>query len=328
MSAKADMLAALTEIRTQLAELKGLLPPARTDTPTFEAFIPAALAACSEASRAVYEPQLAWAAAALGGRRVDAVSGQELAALCKQREVQARKNPRARHGRCAAEHLVGALRLFFGQVVLAGHLQVSPAAGLRRPRRPRGQRRDLEAEELAELFAAAVSTSDDPELDELILATARETAARREGVLGIELGDLDRRRAAIHLREKFRDERDAPASIELLDALAAHAAARGARLPSDRVLRYADGHPVTSRRLDGLFARVRAELAWADRLGVSLHWLRHTTLSDVERVAGPRVARAYAGHAPGEVTDRYTHVSFQDLSEAHRLIFAREDPTL
>ena len=302
-----------------------MVSPAAHAIPTIPEFSEAALAACSLESRAVYAPALAWAAKHVGDRHLHEITGQDLAVLVQRRMEEALADRRARHGRCAAEHLVGALRLLGRQAVLAGHISVSPAADLHRPRRPRSLRRDLDSAELAELFETAIATSDDPELDELIMWLARETAARREGVLAITLGDLDMRRGAIHLSEKNREERDVPASHDLLAALDAHARGRGAPGPDDRVLRYCDGHPLTTRRVDRLFARVHAELPWAAQIGVSLHWIRHTTISDVERVAGLRVARAYAGHAPQEVTDRYAHVHFSELVEAHRLIFGWSD---
>ena len=58
---------------------------------------------------------------------------------------------------------------------------------------------------------------------------------------------------------------------------------------------------VDLRRFDGLddyiFNRVQNELDWAKAMGVTAHWLRHTTLTWVERRFGIGVARAYAGHA-------------------------------
>jgi hypothetical protein len=41
-------------------------------------------------------------------------------------------------------------------------------------------------------------------------------------------------------------------------------------------------------------------LPWAGKLELSMHWLRHTTITWVERNYGYAVARAYAGH-----TDAY-----------------------
>ncbi len=322
MTALEGWRAELAALRLEVAALREEVAPQEARTvPTVAAFVPEALAACSRATRTVYAPALEWAAVRIGDRSLDAITGQDLAVLVQQRIIEASADRRARDGRGAGEHLVGALRLLYHQAVLAGHVAVSPAADLHRPRRPRSTRRDLEATELAELFEVAVATSNDPALDELILWIARETAARRGGLLSLRVQDLDPRRGAVHLVEKNGDERDVPASCELVAALDSHARDRGARDPEDRVLRYSDGHPLTRRRIERLFARVHAELPWAAALGVSMHWIRHTTITDIERVAGIRVARAYAGHAPAEVTDRYTHVSWADLVEAHRRVF-------
>jgi hypothetical protein len=74
-----------------------------------------------------------------------------------------------------------------------------------------------------------------------------------------------------------------------------HTAARGADLPNDALLRYRDGRPLTSRRYDHLWRRHGQQLPWVAAQGVSTHWLRHTTLTWVERHFGYGIARAYAG---------------------------------
>ena len=67
---------------------------------------------------------------------------------------------------------MSAARFVFLSAVKAGHLRDSPAGGLSRPRRRRSPRHALSAEELAELFSAALATGRDAELDLLILAFA------------------------------------------------------------------------------------------------------------------------------------------------------------
>ena len=63
------------------------------------------------------------------------------------------------------------------------------------------------------------------------------------------------------------------------------------------MLRYRDGRPITHRRYDHLWERIGAHLPWVATQQISTHWLRHTTLTWVERNFGYAVARAYAGHA-------------------------------
>jgi integrase len=69
--------------------------------------------------------------------------------------------------------------------------------------------------------------------------------------------------------------------------------------PGGQLLRYADGRPITSRRYDHLWTRLGRQLPWVHTQQISTHWIRHTTLTWVERNFGYAVARAYAGHTDG-----------------------------
>ena len=76
-----------------------------------------------------------------------------------------------------------------------------------------------------------------------------------------------------------------------------------------QLLRYTDGRPITSRRYDHLWVRIGRQLPWVATQQISTHWLRHTTLTWVERNFGYAVARAYAGHADsGNVSTTATYV--------------------
>jgi hypothetical protein len=71
-------------------------------------------------------------------------------------------------------------------------------------------------------------------------------------------------------------------SPHLANCLLEHAAARGAILPIDPLLRYRDGRPLTSRRHDHLWRRLGHQLPWVATHSISTHWLRRTTLTWVE----------------------------------------------
>jgi integrase len=88
-----------------------------------------------------------------------------------------------------------------------------------------------------------------------------------------------------------------------------HAQVRGAVEEESRVFRFDNGNPLTKKRYETLWKRVGANVRSAQVLGVSTHWLRHTTLTWVERNFGVAVARAYAGHAePTSNHQGVTHV--------------------
>jgi hypothetical protein len=66
--------------------------------------------------------------------------------------------------------------------------------------------------------------------------------------------------------------------------------------PDGQLLRYASGHPITYRRYDHLWIRIGRHLPWVRTQQISMHWIRRTTLTWVERNFGFAVAEAYAGH--------------------------------
>jgi integrase/recombinase XerC len=87
-----------------------------------------------------------------------------------------------------------------------------------------------------------------------------------------------------------------------------------------QLLRYAGGRPVTSRRHDHQWTRPGRHLPWARTQQVSMHRIRHTTLTWVERTFGYAVARAYAGHTDsgGEAgaTSTYVRASVSEVAAA------------
>jgi len=158
-----------------------------------------------------------------------------------------------------------------------------------------GTRRAVTDDRLAEICQAAATGGDDPELDTLLLRLHTETACRRGGALALRPDDLDSGQCLIRLREKGETVRWQPVSPTLMARLIEHGQERHAP-PGGQLLRYRNGQPITSRRYDGLWLRIGRVLPWVRTQQISMHWIRHTTLTWVERNFGYAVARAYAGH--------------------------------
>lgn len=88
-----------------------------------------------------------------------------------------------------------------------------------------------------------------------------------------------------------------------------HADTRGGRDDDSTVFRYHNGDPLTKKRYETLWKRVGSHVDSVRTLGISTHWLRHTTLTWVERNFGVAVARAFAGHSePTSNQQGATHV--------------------
>lgn len=268
--------------------------PAPSAVPTFAEYVPVVAAAVSAGTRRAYGSYWNKVVAEWGSQPIDEPRPTEIEQLRNrvQATVVARRN--ARGGRSAAEHLVAALRCLYRRAVADWYMVDNPALKVEKPRRLPSTRRAIADTRLAEINEVAATTGDDPELDCLLIRLHTETACRRGGALALRRSDLDAEQSLIHLREKGGTSRWQPVSPTLMRHLLAH---HEQRSPGEGpLLRYRDGRPLTYRRYDHLWERIGQHLRWVHTQQISTHWLRHTTLTYVERSYGHAVARAYAGH--------------------------------
>jgi integrase/recombinase XerC len=293
----------------------------RLPVPTFAEYIPVVSAAVTAGTRRAYGSYWNRISDQWGPRRLDEPTPSEIKHLISyiKAHVVVRRN--ARGGRSAAEHLVAALRCLYRHAEDDGLITPAdnPARKVAKPARLPSTRQAVADTRLAEINQVAGTTGNDPALDSLLLRLHTETGCRRGGALALRLRDLDPAQCLILLREKGETTRWQPVSPTLMAHLQQHGEQRHAE-PGGQLLRYASGQPITSRRYDHLWSRIGTYLPWVTTQGISTHWLRHTTLTWVERHFGYAVARAYAGHHgssgdPG-VTATYVRASLQEVAAA------------
>ena len=295
--------------------------PNRAPAPTFADYIPIVAAAVSPGTRRVYGSYWNRITLHWGTRRLDEPTPTEIQQLAEQLKAGLTVRRNARGGRGATEHLIAALRCLYrhaeaDNLIPAGS---NPALKVPKPRRQPSTRRAVADTRLAEINRIAATTGNDPALDALILRLHTETACRRGGALALRPMDLDPDQCLIQLREKGETVRWQPISPTLMTYLGQHATHRGAPA-TGQLLRYLDGRPITSRRYDHLWVRVGQNLPWVATQQISTHWLRHTTLTWVERNHGYAVARAYAGHTDSNshagTTATYVRASLPEIAAA------------
>ena len=251
-----------------------------------------------------------------GDRAMAELTTMDLAAVVDAAGERAKIHRPDSTGRSSRESCVAALRAAWKRAVDAGHVTSNPAAALRKPRRSTSRRRALDDRELTDLADAIRATRRDPDLDLLLVRFHLETGARVQGALNLRRRDIDPVRSTVWLREKHESVREQPASPSLVALLLAHVSERGAGRTDAAVFRTRSGEPITGRRYDRLFARVRRHLGWDNRIPLTAHVLRHTAITRVGRIAGYPVAQAFAGHAPPTVTGRYLHATLADVATA------------
>jgi integrase/recombinase XerC len=271
--------------------------PANAYMPTFREYIGQVSDAVPIGTRRAYQTYWRRIIEAWGDRHLDKPTPLEIKQLCEsvKGRVITRKNSRG--GRSATEHLIAAFRCIYRYAAADGLIPDAdnPAIRVAKPRRLPSTRRAIPNHRLAEIIKIAATTGNDPELDTLLLRLHTETACRRGGALALRPSDLDTEQCLILLREKGGTTRWQPVSPTLMYHLLIHGEQRG-NSSGQQLLRYRNGRPITARRYDYLWSRLGQHLPWVAAQQVSTHWLRHTTLTWVERHFGYAVARAYAGH--------------------------------
>jgi hypothetical protein len=115
--------------------------------------------------------------------------------------------------------------------------------------------------------------------------------------------------------------------------LLAHAESRGGLDSGQRLLRYATGRPINSRRYDYLWHRLGEHLLWVKTQQVTTHWIRHTILTWVERRFGFAVAQAYAGHQNASqgaramgATGTYVRAGLPEVATALSVLTGEQHP--
>jgi integrase/recombinase XerC len=288
--------------------------------PTFTEYIPVVRSAVGDGTRRVYGSYWNRIVEHWGTRRLDEPTPSDINQLAEHIKTHVVSRRNARGGRSAAEHLIAALRCIYRHAENDGHITTAdnPARKVAKPRRLPSTRRAVPDTRLAEINHVAATTGNDPALDTLILRLHTETACRRGGALALQPSDLDPDQCLIRLREKGETVRWQPISPTLMAYLQHHAEQRGAP-PNGQLLRYVNRRPITTRRYDHLWVRIGKTLPWVATQQISTHWLRHTTLTWVERNFGYAIARAYAGHTDGGnvgTTATYVRANLPEIAAA------------
>lgn len=343
----ADAREELDAVRVLLARLN--LAPSdltthtrQSSTPAFAEYVPLVAASVSAGTRRTYGPYWRQLIDHWPERRLTEPTSTEIRLLAEHVQSQALTRRNSRGGRSAAEHFIAALRRLYDQAEADGLLSdaANTARRVPKPTRLPSTRRALSESHLAEINHIAATTGNDPALDSLLLRFHTETACRRAGALTLCPRDLDPQLCVVALTEKGGTRRPQPISRSLMTHLQTHIHHRRNTEADATVFRYRDGRLITRRRYDHLWHRIGNHLPWVAAQQISIHWIRHTTLTWVERHFGYAVARAYAGHQPRghepTATATYIRADIEEVAtalaaltgEVHPLARENEGPSV
>jgi integrase len=199
-----------------------------------------------------------------------------------------------------------ALRQMFGWAISEGFwmppankpINFDPSRAVQRPRVTRGVPQPLSEAEKDALLAAVASN---PRLNALA-CLALYAGARREGALGLRVGDVDLDRGVLVLREKNAKERQVDMGPRLIAAL------RGCP-PADGLFWFGEPTMALLNDFSAVFCSLLRQVT--GRRGVRYHHLRHTFATRFLAAHPDELAtlQDLMGHASPETTRVYTKVS-------------------
>ncbi|WP_280453609.1 tyrosine-type recombinase/integrase [Nocardia brasiliensis] len=327
----AETLAAAKLLLEQMGISPADLVAGTTAVPTFAEVIPQVRTTLAPGTLRTYNAGLTRLEDTWGERRLDEPTKADFEEMARDIQAGARVNRASRGGTSAVEHFISAARCVYRYAEDKGWIRPAdnPARRLTMPTRRPSHRYAIPSARLAEICHATATSGDDPELDSLILRLHIETACRRSGALALRPHDLDREQCLIYLREKDGVDRWQPVSPTLMRHLVEHAEQRHSPLMG-QLLRYRNGRAISSRRYDHLWHRIGGILPWVAAQGITTHWLRHTTVTWVERTFSYAVACAYAGHrgkGPG-ATATYVKSYLAEVASALSVLSGEPHPIL
>ena len=258
-----------------------------------------------------------------------------LATHGKSNAIRVAKNltPREFTGGRSHNLALDAVSVVMTYAVSKKYIPDNPVKGIQRTTKSASKRRGLTYNQVEEVMKTALNGGNDPILDYILLWTLLETAARIGGLLKLQFGDIqmEEGRCVLDLHEKRDTQRLQPITRQLHDALVELATSRGSSKSTDPVFRYhpdsqGRGNPMQAKRFETLWRRLSKELPWVEEKGVSSHWLRHTTVTWIDRAFNSTMAQAFAGHSPANVTAGYSAPTPEELAAAHASLTGTLNP--
>ncbi len=216
--------------------------------------------------------------------------------------------------RTSVARKLAALRSFYRFWLRRGHLKKNPAREVGSPSPGRRLPSFLPKDEARHLMEAPLPESFQGLRDRAILETLYATGVRVGELAGLDLDDLDLGGGTLRVYGKGGKERIVPVGGKALDALRAYLARRGPE--AGALFRNRLGGRLTVRSLHRI-VRARARGAGLHRV-VTPHTLRHTFATHLlDEGADLRLIQELLGHARLTTTQRYTHVSADQLMRVY-----------
>lgn len=226
-------------------------------------------------------------------------------------------------GRRSLGRTVATVRGFFAFLTRQGRIAANPATPLRTPRFTRTLPRYVAEQDLARVLSTERPIGDARAArDAALLEVLYGSGLRASEAVRLDWRDVSLPRRQLHVRAaKGGKDRIVPLTTPAQRALRVLADVTPARAGGDPVFRNLRGTRLDVRSVGRIVARRLGEAGVAE---VNPHALRHSCATHLlDSGADLRVIQELLGHASLATTQRYTHVSLEQLRSAYRRFHPR-----
>jgi integrase/recombinase XerC len=217
---------------------------------------------------------------------------------------------------------IAAAKAFFRFLHARGAIEKDPAADLASPKVRKALPTFLGVDAAREVMEAPSGDTSSGLRDRAVLELLYGSGLRVSELAGLELGDLDVGGGTVRVRGKGNKERIAPVGRAALESVRAYLAQRsalvrgGAAIHPTALFVSSRGRRLGVRQVQLLVHRYGA--LGAGRSDLHPHALRHTCATHMlEGGADLRAIQEMLGHASLATTQRYTHVSLEQLMRVY-----------
>jgi integrase/recombinase XerC len=227
------------------------------------------------------------------------------------------------HSARSRARALASVRSFYRHLVRSGRLSSSPAAAVRSPKLPTTLPKVLPVDEVFAVLAVPGKKGPLGARDRALFELLYGSGLRVSEACGLDLDHLDLRARTVRVLGKGRKERICPMNEACVDALQCWLERRGELLARIHPGRDADalflnhrGGRLTVRSVARSLDQTVSRLALQRK--VSPHALRHSFATHLlAGGADVRCIQELLGHASLSTTQRYTHVSIEQLQAVY-----------
>ena len=236
------------------------------------------------------------------------------------------------HARASSARRLAAIRSFGRYLRREQHIDKNPASLVGTPKEERKMPARLDMREVEQLLAGPDATTPLGRRDRAILELFYASGLRLSELGGLDLEDVNLCSRLVRVLGKGSKERIVPFNRTAAAALRAYLGDREAivadvpareaahpqrRPPAEPLFVNYRGGRLSTRSVDRLVRRYVA--ATSRRYGISPHALRHSFATHLlERGADLRAIQELLGHARLSTTQRYTHVTAEQLMSLYK----------